>query len=313
MTKHLVKQYSTLSEAEEDLKIDYIFCPNESLNVNINASTPNTREHNVSELESLSPIFFCSPLTETKTSIGDTVLNLIQAFKHSLSRRLKKQLLNHLFKLMVIDTWGNEFYSFIQDDFLEISLNAMYTLHCAGKFNLLHSLSECFFKCSNDSSTRLPLNRKPFGLLDYNIRFFAANAIQNVHAEKYYTTWIETMFAHFGHKWLCLFRGPAWQYETEPDNVDAEVSQSQPKTNLLETAMLECGIYEVLSETEGPVVAGAIVESSEDNSSSTAVEADPLTSIPEISESKCQDKQRNASHLWTHFNPNDACQFYYRF
>ena len=51
-----------------------------SLNVNINASTPNTREHNVSELESLSPIFTCSPLTDTKTSIGDTVLNLIQAF-----------------------------------------------------------------------------------------------------------------------------------------------------------------------------------------------------------------------------------------
>jgi hypothetical protein len=23
------------------------------------------------------------------------------------------------------------------------------------------------------------------------------------------------MFAHFGHKWLSLFRGPAWQYETQ--------------------------------------------------------------------------------------------------
>ena len=102
---------------------------------------------------------------------------------------------------MVVDTWENEFYSFIQDGFLEISLNAMYTLHCAGKFNLLHSLSECFVKCSNDSSTRLPLNRMPFGLLDYNIRFFAANAIQNLHAEKPYTTWIETMFAHF---YACL-------------------------------------------------------------------------------------------------------------
>lgn len=121
-----------------------------------------------------------------------------------------------------------------------------------------------------------------------------------------YTTWIETMFAHFGHKWLCLFRGPAWQYETEPDDVDAEISQSQSKTNLLETAMLECGIYEVLNETEGPVVAGAIVESSEDISSSTAVEADPLASIPARSGSKCQNQRKNASHLWTHLSPNDA-------
>ena len=142
-----MKQYSSLTEAEEDLQIDYIFCPNDISNNDV--STPKTKEYNVPELEPLSPIFNCSPFSKTKSSIGDTVLHLIEAFKHSMSGRLKKQLLNYLFKLMVIDTWGNEFYSYIQDDFLELSLNAMYTLHCAEKFNLVHLLSIMDFGVSS--------------------------------------------------------------------------------------------------------------------------------------------------------------------
>ena len=262
VTKHLVKQYSSLTEAEEDLQIDYIFCPNDISNNDV--STPKTKEYNVPELESLSPIFNCSPFSKTKSSIGDTVLHLIEAFKHSMSGRLKKQLLNYLVKLMVINTWGSEFYSYIQDDFLELSLNAMYTLHCAEKFNLVHLLSKCFVKSSNDSSTRMPLDRMPFGLLDYNIRFFATDAIQNVHAEKHYVTWLETMFAPFGHKWLCLFGGPAWQYETEPDEVVDNAFQHQSHANLIETAMHECGIHEIINGADMPEVVGPLVESSEE-------------------------------------------------
>ena len=34
--------------------------------------------------------------------------------------------------------------------------------------------------------------------------------------EEHYASWLETMFSQFGHKWLCLHRGPVWQYEVEP-------------------------------------------------------------------------------------------------
>ncbi|CAB4036915.1 Hypothetical predicted protein, partial [Paramuricea clavata] len=37
----------------------------------------------------------------------------------------------------------------------------------------------------------------------------------NVRMEEHYASWLETMFAQFGHKWLCLHRGPVWQYEVE--------------------------------------------------------------------------------------------------
>ena len=168
------------------------------------------------------------------------MLNLLDAFKHSMTPRLK-QLVNHLFKLMVVDTWGYDFYSFVQDDFLNVSLNAMYTLKSAGKSNLL----------------------MPFGLTDYNIRFFASNSVQSVCAEKHYTSWVETMFSHFGHRWLSLFRGPAWQYErhdsSEQTNGNirhitaseevivpvAPITTSEVPTskNILECAMIESGIH----------------------------------------------------------------------
>ena len=123
--------------------------------------------------------------------------------------------------------------------------------------------------------------------------FLAANAIQNVHAEKHYIQRaLRPCLPILGISgYACL--------EVQPGSIKKsqmmlmlKFLKVNHKTNLLETAMLECGINEVLSETEGPVVAGAIVESSEDISSSTAVEADPLASIPETSETKCQDKQR---------------------
>ena len=39
------------------------------------------------------------------------------------------------------------------------------------------------------------------------------------------------MYAHFGHKWLCLFRGPTWQYEEET------VSQKDKEVDVMEMAL----------------------------------------------------------------------------
>ena len=61
----------------------------------------------------------------------------------------------------------------------------MYTLKSAGKSNLLHLLSQCFYRANQDSQSRMALNKMPFGLwIDYNIHFFASNSVQSVHAEK---------------------------------------------------------------------------------------------------------------------------------
>ena len=70
----------------------------------------------------------------------------------------------------------------------------------------------------------MPLDRMPFGLVDYNIQFFSSTSSVNLWIENHYASWLETMFAHFGHKWLCLHRGPTWCYEQEckeENNVDS--------------------------------------------------------------------------------------------
>ena len=129
--------------------------------------------------DNLSPIFRESPCKDSAKNIrgtlGDTVQNFITSFKCSMSQRLKKQLLNYLYKLFVIDFGGMDLFNFVQSDFLDKSLNATRTLQQEGKKNLLYSLSKCFERRQDDiTQTRMRLNQMAFGLIDYNLRFFCS-------------------------------------------------------------------------------------------------------------------------------------------
>ena len=77
----------------------------------------------------------------------------------------------------------------------------MKTLFDAGKHNIVSALCKCFEQV-NSNSTRMALDRKPYGLIDYNIQFFANKFTQKLGMEEHYAAWTETMFALFGHKWL---------------------------------------------------------------------------------------------------------------
>ena len=164
----------------------------------------------------LSPIFSCSPSTGAKehtgsNTIGDVIKDFVTCFTTSMSSWMKMQILNHIFKQYVIGKCGLDFFKFVNDDFLRRSLDAIKTLFCGGKANLLYCLSKCF----EAASPRMPLDRMPYGLIDYNIPFFASDTTVNLNMEEHYASWLETMFSQFGHKWLCLHRGPMWQYERD--------------------------------------------------------------------------------------------------
>ena len=130
-----------------------------------------------------------------------------------MSCRLQKQILQCLYHYIGLTSGGHAFCSFVKHDFLWKSLSAMKVLHTEGKHNLLYHLSHCFLVEEESGLTRMPLNRMPYGLIDYNIRFFSSSSSQRLGLEEHYALWLETMVAHFGQKWLCLFRGPFWQYE----------------------------------------------------------------------------------------------------
>lgn len=239
----MAKKYATLKDAEEDLNIDYVEdC------INLWDEPLNTLQHERVDYQTLSPIFKASPInrsTESRATVGNIVRDFDASFKSTMSPRLKEQLVKYFYKQMVIESGGINFFKFVGADFLNISLNAMQTLFMAEKHNLLHSLSECFATKDNELPTRMPLDRMPFGLIDYNLRFFAANRAQKLGMEQHYTQWLETMFAHFGHKWACLHRGPYWQYEveelTELQQRECDLDSSN-SSNILESALEMSGI-----------------------------------------------------------------------
>ena len=246
MIKHLSKQFAALCDAEEFYKIDYVISTNDQnlSSPSIPSTPPGQELPNVISGTRFSPIFSCTGQRRAKTgtlTLGDTVKNFLDSFKNKMTWRLTKQVLNCLFQDYVTDYGGVNFFSFVKHDFIDVSLSAMKTLFDEGKHNLWHCMSGRFQRADSQQETRMPLDQMPFGLIDYNLRFFSSNSSQKLGIEEHYLSWLETMFAHFGQKWLCLFRGPFWQYDLEEicngnpmqhDSVEKTSSANQ-KNNLL--------------------------------------------------------------------------------
>lgn len=265
MLKHLSKEFPTLSQAEEHYEVDY-FSEDPLIDISSEPAssspiaTPKSANHfcRNADLDSLSPLFF-SPHGKgigerSNMTVGDVIVEVCTLFRR-MSLRLKRQLVTYLFRQLLRNTVSYVgFLKFVGKNFLDISVQAMQKLYCAGKNNLVHLLSQCFQAPEDQpksaTATRLPFDRMPFGLLDYNIHFFAAHTTVRIGTEPHYARWLATMYAHFGHKWLCLFRGPTWQYEEE-----SQVQQSDKEVDVLEMALnsdislLEDNVVEAEMET----------------------------------------------------------------
>ena len=68
------------------------------------------------------------------------------------------------------------------------------------------------------------------------------------------------MFAHFGHKWMCLHWGPYWQYEVREDECSASgIEESKPSQgNIIQDALELSGID--ISSTDYDIVGNEQVE-----------------------------------------------------
>ncbi|CAB3991294.1 Hypothetical predicted protein [Paramuricea clavata] len=288
--KSLAKDYKTLSIAEEEFDIQYVLHSTPSTNF-VPSSPGDISNFN----NHLSPIFKESPCRKKsdsvleKQSVGDTVQDFITDFKSVMSQRLREQVLNYLYKLLVIEHGGMSLFQFVNADFLGKSLKAMKTLFEDGKRNLFYSMAKCFERHSDHDDgeklgTRMPLNRMPFGLIDYNLRFFAADSSQKLFIEDHYVQWLATMFAHFGHRWMCLHRGPYWQYEVREDECSTSgIEESKPSQgNIIQDALKLSGID--ISSTDYDIVGNEQVE--ENNTQETEHEQIMATTTLGISESE---------------------------
>lgn len=119
-----MKDFKSLSEAEAALNIDYVL---ESGTFQETSSNTPPRGM-IPEDASLSPIFSCSPAKQSQPFQNRNVGDLVKEFLCSMSTRLKSQILNHLFKLTLVEDEGLEFFKFVKSDFLPSSVRAMETL-----------------------------------------------------------------------------------------------------------------------------------------------------------------------------------------
>ena len=86
----------------------------------------------------------------------------------------------------------------------------MKVLKSAGKENIIYLLTKALGEQRCDGGPRMPIDRMPFGLIEYNTKFFTLDYASNLHASPDYLECQTTMFAHFGHKWDKLHCGPMW-------------------------------------------------------------------------------------------------------
>ena len=115
---------------------------------------------------------------------------------------MQLQLVSHLFELMIEQDHGLEVLYFIHSDCLEKVSKGILTLHSAGKENIVCQLANVI------AEKRMDMEGMPFGLIHYSIHFFNAENAVKKKMEEHYALWQETMFVHFGHKWVFLNRGP---------------------------------------------------------------------------------------------------------
>ena len=72
---------------------------------------------------------------------------------------------NHLLKVFIENIYGLSFLHFIHGDIIETVISGVYTLYSNNKKNLLYIFSKIL------SEDKLKLDRMPFGLIDYNLRW----------------------------------------------------------------------------------------------------------------------------------------------
>jgi hypothetical protein len=307
VVKHLSKQYTTLADAEESLEIDYVRGSIGIVNPFVPASSTPCSTTVIDE--PLSPMLKSAEKAQGGSgtdSVGYIVKEFITCYKN-MSSRLRKQIINYLLQLDIIDQGGHDFFNFVNRDFIEASLDAMLTLFHEGKHNIIYNLCECLKKDSN-ATTRMPLDRMPYGLIDYNIRFYASMQTRQLRCEEHYASWMETMFAHFGHKWLSLHRGPAWQFvESSCDDTFTNSGKSLVEIALdasgidLDGEIGTCSMLNDLSlsvaseETQGNESLDITLENLSINAESVVAEDSPL-------------EHENLSTLWTSITDDDVCE-----
>ena len=156
--------------------------------------------------------------------------------------------------------------------------------------------------CFEGSAPRMPLDRMPYSLLDYNICFFARYRTQKLGMEAHYALWLETMFAQFGHKWMCLHREPAWQYDIRETEEAFQSHGNQAEVDIIGSALQE-SLLNLDEEVCDDSLEG--VDGSLCNMSAISSDASVCSTSTTSNEEANIDEVVHVPNLWTRVSDRD--------
>ena len=120
--------------------------------------------------------------------------------------------------------------NFLPSNFLVLVAKAMAVLHANGKDNLISHAARCFGEQQQGNTgppgPLMPLDRKPFGLIAHNLKFFSSDNVSNLQAPDDYNSWRQSMYTLFGNKWASMHLGPMWSYEVS-ENISSAANANE--------------------------------------------------------------------------------------
>lgn len=217
MNTYIKKKYACLEEAEDDLGINYF---TGGLHCSTSDSSPSYASPVSSSVVAHSPNWH---INKESHCHGDTITDIVNSMGN-MSDKIRTDLIQNLLVYHMQIQFGCQYTAYIPPNFVELCCKAFKELLDSGKDNIVYHLAKGLgTKRPDGCGPRLPTDRMPFGLLSYNIRYFSSDSVNNLKADQDFIEWETSMYANFGHKWLCLQRGPGFAYDEDPEEVGPSV------------------------------------------------------------------------------------------
>ena len=143
-----------------------------------------------------------------------------------MSSRMSQGLLQSLVYQYMFLEFNKDLLPYVPSDFIVLCCKGISVIHQNEKDNIIYYLVKGLEIPREDcTGPRLPIDRMPFVLLSYNIRYSALDKINNITSDPHYVQWEITTFSNFVHKWIYLQRVTGFAYDKD-EGQGLSISQS---------------------------------------------------------------------------------------
>ena len=188
------QNYKTVEEAEGFHGLDvesYLNDVSASASTSTNEPSPRLDEVLASSIKSLTQHQLEELVLKALLAVKDKTSLVLKVLSEvSFSSDTRKELISRLYQPLdfvnkmslvdkhFLDAAVSQGINTNPADFASLSLGAMKVLQDNGKPNLIHTWSKCVF--GENGKPLIPIHRMPFGLLQYQMQFFACTNVMQV-------------------------------------------------------------------------------------------------------------------------------------